>query len=266
MNYWKRFKNDIQKYMDYAIYAARAELKSEVAGSYLNWVWWVLEPLCLMFIYAFIFGFMFNAREKYFTAFIFVGLACWTFFNKCLKNSVKMVKKQQAILSKVYVPKFIFLITKMMVNGFEMLISFLIVIGLMFFYRIPLSWNILFVPLILLCMFLLVFGCMCILLHFGVYVEDLANVVNIALRLLFYMTGIMFNIEHRIGASHPELAFMLGKCNPMAYLINALRDCVLYSTTPDLTILFIWYIISILLCIFGMRIIYKNENSYIKVS
>lgn len=266
MSYSKRFKNDIQKYLGYAIYAARAELKAEVAGSYLNWIWWVLEPLCLMFIYAFIFGFMFNAREQYFTAFIFVGLAGWTFFNKCLKQSVKMVKKQQAILSKVYVPKFIFLVSKMIVNGFEMLISFVIVIGLMLFYRIPLSFNILLAPVILLCMILLTFGCMCILLHFGVYVEDLANVINIALRLLFYMTGIMFNIEHRIGDTHPEIAFILAKCNPMAYIINALRDSILYSTTPDLKILGMWYLISIILCVLGIRMIYKNENSYIKVS
>ena len=46
----KRFANDLKKYHGYALYAAKAELKAEVAGSYLNWVWWILEPVCLMLI------------------------------------------------------------------------------------------------------------------------------------------------------------------------------------------------------------------------
>ncbi len=146
-----------------------------------------------------------------------------------------------------------------------MAISFLIVIGLMIFYRVPLSWNIVWVPLLLLCLFLITFGVMTILLHFGVYVEDLANVVNIALRLVFYMTGIMFSIDHRIGVSHPELAFLLGKCNPLAYIITGLRDCLLYKTTPDLLVLAVWMVVGLLLSIIGVRTIYKNENSYIKV-
>ena len=58
------FIDDMKKYYSYAKYSAKAELKAEVAGSYLNWVWWILEPVCLMFIYAFIFGFIFSARDE----------------------------------------------------------------------------------------------------------------------------------------------------------------------------------------------------------
>ncbi len=86
MKLTNRFISDLKRYKSYAVYAAKASLKAEVAGSYLNWVWWILEPVCLMFIYAFIFGVIFDAREQYFTAFIFVGLAAWTFFNHCAKR------------------------------------------------------------------------------------------------------------------------------------------------------------------------------------
>ena len=49
----KRFIDDIKKYYKYTVYAAKAELKSEVAGSYLGWMWWFLEPFCFMLVYAF---------------------------------------------------------------------------------------------------------------------------------------------------------------------------------------------------------------------
>ena len=52
----KRFWKDLKGHYKYALYAAKSELKSEVANSYLNWIWWVLEPFCFMLIYSFIFA------------------------------------------------------------------------------------------------------------------------------------------------------------------------------------------------------------------
>ena len=49
----KKFINNIAKYYKYAVYSAKAELKSEVADSYLNWLWWIIEPFCFMLIYTF---------------------------------------------------------------------------------------------------------------------------------------------------------------------------------------------------------------------
>ena len=46
-----RFINDTKKYWKYTLYAAKSQLKTEVANSYLNWIWWVLEPFCFMLIY-----------------------------------------------------------------------------------------------------------------------------------------------------------------------------------------------------------------------
>jgi len=52
----QRFFADTKKYFQYSVFAAKSQLKSEVADSYLNWVWWVLDPFCFMLIYTFIFG------------------------------------------------------------------------------------------------------------------------------------------------------------------------------------------------------------------
>lgn len=259
------FVRDMKKYYGYAVYSAKSELKAEVAGSYLNWIWWILEPVCLMLIYAFIFGTVFEAREQYFTAFIYVGLSIWTFFNQNMKNSVRMIKKNKSIISKVYLPKFILIVSKMMVNGFKMMVSFGIVFFLMIFYRIPLTLNILYAIPLVICLIFINFGFMTILMHFGVYVEDLSNVVNIVLRFVFYLTGIMFSIERRIGVKQPELAVLLGKFNPIAFIISSVRKCLLYGETPEVAGILIWTGIGIGLTALGIYIIYKNENSYVKV-
>lgn len=256
----KRFVSDIRKYFRYSLVSARSQLKSEVANSYLNWIWWVLDPLCFMLIYTFIFGYVFNSKEQYFPVFIFIGLSMWDFFNRTLTHSVKIVKNNKSIVSKVYFPKFILILTKIWVNGFKMLISFGIVALMMLFYRIPLTWNVLYAIPILLILGLFSFGCSCFLLHYGVYVEDLSNVVSIVLRFVFYMTGIFYNIEKKI----PGWGSVLNRYNPMAFLLTSMRQCLIYGKTPGRKLLLLWFSVSILLAALGIWKIYKEENSYVK--
>ena len=258
---FERFKADIKKYFNYSVISAKAQLRSEVANSYLNWIWWVLDPMCFMIIYTFIFGYVFKAEELYFPVFIFIGLSMWDFFNRTIQTSVKLVKNNKSIVTKVYMPKFILIFIRLWVNGFKMLISFGIVALLMVFYQVPLNLNILYAIPVIFTMMLFTFGCATFLLHFGVYVEDLYNVVNIALRFLFYLTGIFYNIEHRI----PEYGEWLNNLNPVAFLLTSMRECVMYKQAPDLLVLGIWFGISLLLTILGIRTIYKNENSYVKM-
>ena len=256
----KRAVNDISKYFRYSIVAAKAQLKAEVAGSYLNWIWWVLEPFCFMLIYTFIFGYVFNSREQYFPIYIFSSLTLWNFFNKTVQSSVRMIRSNKQIVSKVYFPKYILLLTKMWVNAFKMSISFCIVIGMMIVFRVPVTWNVLFIIPILCALGLFTFGCGCFVMHCGVYVNDLYNVIHIVMRMMLYITGIFYDLEKRI----PQYGALLNRYNPLAFLLSSMRSCLIYSRTPNLKGLLIWFAISLLLSIAGIRKIYKEENSYVK--
>ncbi len=257
---FKRFQSDITKYFRYSVVSARSQLKAEVANSYLNWIWWILDPLCFMLIYTFMFGYVFGAREQYFPVFIFIGLSMWNFFNRIMKDSVKIIKSNKSIISKVYLPKYILELTKILVSGFKMLISFGIVFLMMLLYRIPISLNVLFFFPILLTLCLFSFGCGCYLMHFGVYVEDLSNVINIVLRFLFYLTGIFYHVEKKI----PQFGDLLNRFNPLAFLMTSMRQCLIYSETPDWRLLSFWLLASLALAAMGIRKIYREENSYLK--
>ena len=107
----KRFFENVKKYYKYAVYSAKAELKSEVANSYLNWVWWLLDPICFMLIYTFIVEIVFKTSEPYFPVFVFIGLTTWTFFKQMISGSVKLVSSNRSIVTKVYIPKYILLLS-----------------------------------------------------------------------------------------------------------------------------------------------------------
>lgn len=257
-----RFINDTKKYFHYSIVSAKSQLKSEVANSYLNWVWWVLDPLCFMLIYTFIFGYVFSAKEPYFPVFIFIGLSMWDFFSRTITGSVKIVKNNKAIVSKVYLPKYILLLTRIWVNAFKMLISFGIVLCMMAVFRVPLSINILYAPFIISILMIISFGCSAFLLHYGVFVEDLSNVSAIGIKMLFYLTGIFYNVETRMPKPYGNL---LVNYNPIAFLLDSMRKAMLYGTAPHKKLLFFWLLVGLLISFLGIRKIYKNENSYVKV-
>ena len=260
-----RFFYDLKKYYNYEVRSAKSSLKTEVANSFLNWIWWILDPLCSMMIYYLIFGVVFKAKELYFVPFLFIGQTMWAFFSKNVVQSVKMIKRNKPIVSRVYIPKFVLLIANMMVNGFKMMISSILVIIMMGVFKVELSPYILcFLP-ILLVMILVTFSVCVNLMHFGVFVEDLGNVINIAMQLLFYMTGIFFSIDSRLGPDYPTAATILTYGNPMALLVRDMRNVLLYQQAPDWIALGIWAVVAIVLSIIGIYSIYKNENSYVKV-
>ncbi len=262
----KRFFKDVSKYWRWVIYAGQSELKAEVANSYLNWLWWVIEPLCFMFIYSFVFGTLFGSKIEHMQIFVYIGITMWDFFSRMMNASVKIVRNNKPIVSKVYIPKYMLIFVKMYVNAFKMVVSFAILIVMMIVMHIPFTLYMFWIIPILLVLFIFTFGAGTFQLHFGVFVVDLAYVVSIVLRMVMYLTGVFYDLQDRLKSVMSEKhAIMVGNFNPAASLIADMRNVIMYATGPNTKFLLIWLIVGMLLSIGGVALIYKNENSYVKV-
>lgn len=257
-----RFFRELKQYWGFAVYAARCDLKAEVANSYLNWLWWIFEPVSSMIIYVIIFSGVFHTDEAYFPVFVFIGITFWDFFNRCIMSSIDLIRGNQHIISRVYMPKYILLVQRMLVLAFKMLINLGVIAVMLVIYRVPVGINIFFLIPTVLVFFVFCFACGVILLHLGVYVSDLFNAINIILNLMFYMTGIFFNVQ----SSFPyPIGYLLQRANPVAHLIFCARKSLLYNETPSCIMLTVWLVISLLIAILGVRFIYRNENDYVKM-
>lgn len=258
----KRFFANMKKYNKYAIRSAKAELKSEVADSYLNWLWWIIEPLCFMIIYTFVFGVVFKNKTPYFASFVMLGQACWDFFNRMVNGSVKLITNNRDLVTKVYIPKYILLYSKSLTYLFKMAISLGLAFGLMAFQHVPISWLFLLIFPILIVLYIISFGIGLILMHHGVTFNDLSNLTNIVLKMIFYLSGIFYNIEERLEG---KLGFYLLRLNPIAFIMNEMRKVCIFGSISDFKVLVIWLVIGIVLSIYGINKIHKYENSYAKV-
>ena len=257
-----RFLRDVRKYLPYAVSSARADLRAEVAGSYLNWAWWLIEPVCTMLIYTLIFGVVFNAKEQYFPVFIFIGITMWGFFTRNVSGSVDIVRANKGIITKVYIPKYILFLSKMFVNGFKMLISFGVVILMMLVYRVEVTRLVLLSFPILATLFLFTFGVGSIMMHYGVYVNDLGYITNIVLMMLMYLTGTFYNLNKRMPEPFGEI---LETWNPVAFMLASMRKVLLYGEMFDISTLLIWVFVSLVMIALGAFTIYSNENAYVKM-
>lgn len=259
----KRFFKNVSKYFKYAIYQAKAELKAEITNSYLNWIWWFLDPLCNMLIYTFIVEIVFKTSEPYFPVFVFIGITTYDLFSRIITGSVKTVKNNIGLINKVYVPKYIFLLSNSFVYLFKFFIAFIIILGLMVIFHVQFTWQILNFPLIVLTIYTVAFGIGTILLHFGVFVEDLSNVTSILLKFVYYFSGIFYSIPKRIPKPYATILLIV---NPAAFCIHQFRKIFIDGVMPNYLGLLMWFIAGIILMSIGISLIHKYEDNYAKVA
>ncbi len=258
----KAFFKDAKEYMFFCRYMAKTSLKAEVANSYLNWIWWVLEPIASMLVYYVIFFHILGRGQQYYIVFIYTGQLVWSYFDRCMLFDVQAIRLNRDIVTKIYVPKPMLLLSNMLFNSFKMLISVGILVILMIFQKVPPTPYILFVIPMLLVLQLLTFGFGLILMHFGVFVDDLAHAMRIFLHVVFYLTGVFYDLESILPG---RLGGILVRINPMASVIRNLRQALLYGQAPDILMTLVWAGIGCLLCLIGLHLSYKYENTYVKI-
>ena len=99
-------------------------------------------------------------------------------------------------------------------------------------------------------------------MHHGVTFNDLGNLSNIVLRMVFYLSGVFYNINERL---HGRVGYYLLRVNPIAFLMNEARKVCIYDKSISITGLGFWLLIGVALSVYGINRIHKYENSYAKV-
>lgn len=256
------FFNNVIKYRQYMVYAAKADLKAEVANSYLNRLWWVLEPFCNMIVYVVVFGRVMGSSIEKYATFVFSALLMWNFFSHVINYSVKCVRNNRDIVTKIYVPKYVLLLTNMILNFIKLLFSMMVLVVMLIILKIHISWTVLWILPAYLLMFILVFGFGMVFLHYGVFVDDLSYAVGILLNLIMFLSGIFYDT---ITTLKEPLNHILICINPVVVFVDTMRNALLYNKITNIPLILVWMVLGLLISYIGIHIVNKNENGYVKV-
>ncbi len=252
---------DFKRYFNYAAFSAVSELKTQVADSYLGWLWWILDPLLFMFVYAFITTYIFGSNVDNIWLFVFAGLTVWNFFSTTVASSVGVIRSYAAVIIKAYIPKIMLVFMVEMVNFVKMLISLgicLISVAVLGLDVWPYILNI--IP-VLVTLVIFTYGVALISAFIGVYIADFSNVMSVILRFLFYMSGVFYTLDR---FSEGLLSIYNMVC-PTGFLIVQFRNALMLSLNADYMRMGYWICIGIVFIIIGANLLYRKENEYMKV-
>lgn len=250
------FKELIQ-YREFLKSNVKKEIRGKYKGSFLGMLWSFLNPLLSVVVYAIIFPYIMRMQMEHYLIYLITGIIPWTFFTMSINTGMISILVNANIIKKVYFPRIILPIASVTSALVNFLISCLIILAFVIFSGIGLSFNLLYLPLVVIIQYVLLLGITFILSAIDLYVRDIENIMIFFINMLFYATPILYTPD-----IFPEKISLIIKLNPMAHLINAYRDIFYYKTTPDLLSLGVVGVISIIILIIGYLIFDKLQKGF----
>ena len=217
------------------ILAAR-EIRERIVGTYLGLGHYVLLPLMMLLVYAFVFSAVFavrwpNATGSFgdFALRLFAGLIPFQFFAEVVNRAPSLVLENATYVRKVVFPLETLVPTAIASAAFAAGCSYLILlIGYLAIVGLP-PLAILWLPLLWLPLVLLTLGVGWALASLGVFLRDLRQLVTIATSLLIFLTPIFYPLT-----MVPEPYRPLVLANPLSYLIESMREALFEGRPPSL--------------------------------
>ena len=114
-------------------------IKLKYRRSYLGLVWTLLEPLLTTMVLAFVFGELLGNSHPYYPVYILCGRLIYSCFSSTSKVAMRSIRANQAMIKKVYVPKYLYPLSTIIYNFILFLLSLIILAILAIFYRVPMS-------------------------------------------------------------------------------------------------------------------------------
>jgi lipopolysaccharide transport system permease protein len=247
-------------YLDLIRYRAYVDLKSESAQSYLGMLWWILDPLFYLGIYYLVFGVVLQRGGEGFVGFLLCGLIFWRWFANSILRASNSIQNNAGIIAQVYLPKLIFPVVETISNTYRFMFILLIFVVFLVLYRQDVQWIWLSAISVLAVELVLIFGVgMCLALVVPFF-PDIRKLIDNAMMLFFYMSGIFFDIR----LLDPQVQSYLF-LNPMAVVIDQYRAVLFRDQFPDMAALGVVALTGLVLCALGYYFGVKLDKIYPRV-
>lgn len=210
---------------------ALLNLKAETSRTHLNYAWVVIEPLLHLVIYYFLFGQLLNAGVENYGLFLLCGLVPWMWFSKAISTAANSIIGGQALMLNSNIAPVFFPLVSIVQATFKQLPALLCLLALGMATDIKtISWNLLWLPGILLVQLLLTLALGLLLAAVIPFLRDLANLVSTGLTLLMFLSGVIFDYH-----SMPDRIGLWLDYNPLAVVISAYRDVIMEGLSPNIS-------------------------------
>src|ERR1051326_6969341 len=147
-NYWA----DLWRYRELFLILALRDISVRYKQTIVGVAWAVIRPLLTMVVFTVIFGHIADLPSGSVPCalMVFAGMLPWSLFSTALGDTSNSLIGNERLISKVYFPRLIIPAATVVAAFVDFLVSFVIMIGLMFYYRFAPGWNVLLLPVFIL--------------------------------------------------------------------------------------------------------------------
>lgn len=204
------------------------DFKAKYKRSVMGALWSFLNPLLTMIVQYIVFSTIFKSDIPNFPLYLLVGIICFNFFNEATMMALQSIVGNANLITKVYVPKYIYPLSRILSSTVNLLLSIIPIFGVMLITRAPFSAALLMLPYGLLCLVAMSLGVGLLLATFMVFFRDTQFLWGVISLLWMYLTPVFYP-ENIIPAKY----LTLYHCNPLYQIIQFLRCIIINGTSPS---------------------------------
>ena len=221
--------------------------------------WAILQPVLSMIVFSIFFGSLLNVPSEGvpYPIFSYAALLPWGVFAKALNDTGRSLVSNRAMLTKIYFPRMVIPLASVFSSLADFLIAFIVMLGLMLYYRIAPTSNIWTLPLFLLLAVITALGVGLWLSAMNVLYRDIGYMIPYITQLWFYLTPIVYS-----SSEVPEEWRIFYALNPMVGVVEGFRWALLGTADAPDAIIAVSATISLVIFISGMFYFRRMERTF----
>lgn len=270
------FVNSLQVFKRYAFLLQQLvsrDFKVKYKRSVLGVLWSVLNPLFTMMILYIVFSNVMklgNTKDiTDYPVFLLSGIVLWNYFSEASSLALGSVVGNFNLITKVYMPKYIFPFSKVLSSALNLLFS-LIALYLILIIRvvqghIGFYWTNLLLPYDLVCLVVFAIGMGMLLSALTVFFRDMFYIYGVVMTAWMYLTPVMYSLSMFESSKAPYVKYLVIvlKCNPMYHFLSFARSVIMLGNVPTLGQFASCTFCSLLMLVIGVAFFRSKQDKFI---
>lgn len=237
----------------------KKNIKLKYRRSYLGILWTLVEPLLTMMVLTLVFGTFFGKGDPQYPVYILSGRLLYSFFSSGTKAGLKSISSNSSMIKKVYVPKYIYVLSAVLSNFITFLISLIVLVGVGIALKVQVTPYTIQAVVPLLILLVLTLGCGLILSTLNVFFRDIEYIWSVVTMLIMYASAIFYSPAKVIGTGNGWVFDV----NPLYMCIANFRDAVLYGRAMDMKCCLVSAAVAVLTVVVGSIMFVKKQDKFI---
>lgn len=256
-----RFINfkELIEYRDLFYFLVLRDIKVKYKQTVLGASWAIIQPFFTMVVFSLFFGRLAKIPSDGipYPIFTFTALVAWTYFSSSISGSGNSLTGNAPLITKVYFPKLIIPLARIFAGLLDFTIAFIVLILMMIFYNIYPSFNLMYIPFLVLLMILTSSGFGLIFASLNAKYRDIKFALPFFIQLWMFASPIVYP-----SSMIPDKYKLLYSLNPMVGIIEGFRSILLGKIEFPTSMIIISTIVSIILFILGLMYFKQTERFF----